>query len=251
MAFHKMLNDAFARFKANRHKRRARHGKVLKKRGGLGNAPYKSKRPVKERAVSMTVPGQIVPTQAYVSMPYSVITPYNSSANTYFQWRNGLYDPYVGTGGHQPLGSDQWANFYYYYRVLKIKGTARIVNKSTTVPCLAYQWGSLDLTIPATPGTFENPGNGKPKILGVSGGGHDVITVNMTIDCTTLLSQDVEQYEADDRNAGTLTSADPSRGIFTTLYIQSLDNSATIDVVVLFDFVYECQLFGSKTLESS
>ena len=35
-----------------------------------------------------------------------------------------LYDPYVGAGGHQPLGFDQWMTFYNHYQVIGAKATA-------------------------------------------------------------------------------------------------------------------------------
>ena len=39
-------------------------------------------------------------------------------------WRaNGIFDPYVGVGGHQPLGGDQYASFYKSYVVLGAKAT--------------------------------------------------------------------------------------------------------------------------------
>lgn len=34
------------------------------------------------------------------------------------------FDPYVGAGGHQPLGFDQWMTFYNHYQVLGAKATA-------------------------------------------------------------------------------------------------------------------------------
>jgi len=38
---------------------------------------------------------------------------------------NSIFDPYYATGGHQPMGHDQWANLYQNYRVLGAKITAR------------------------------------------------------------------------------------------------------------------------------
>lgn len=37
-------------------------------------------------------------------------------SSLYF-WANGIYDPQVSTGGHQPMGHDQWETFYNAYIV--------------------------------------------------------------------------------------------------------------------------------------
>lgn len=47
---------------------------------------------------------------------------------------NSIYDPNYTGGGHQPLGHDQWAQFYKTYKVLGAKITARFFwNDSATV----------------------------------------------------------------------------------------------------------------------
>lgn len=43
------------------------------------------------------------------------------------------YDPYVAAGGHQPLGFDEWMNFYEHYMVLGSKITAIGSNYTTGV----------------------------------------------------------------------------------------------------------------------
>lgn len=50
---------------------------------------------------------------------------------------NGMYDPFVALGGHQPSGFDQIMPFYDHYIVLSSKMTARYVPSVTSnvVPC--------------------------------------------------------------------------------------------------------------------
>lgn len=47
------------------------------------------------------------------------------------------YDPYVAAGGHQPLGFDEWMNFYEHYMVLGSKITA-IGSQTTAASADAY-----------------------------------------------------------------------------------------------------------------
>jgi len=54
---------------------------------------------------------------------------------------NGLVDPTVAVGGHQPLGRDQYATFYNRYRVTKVK--ALIVAGSITT----YAGGAIKLVV--------------------------------------------------------------------------------------------------------
>jgi hypothetical protein len=43
-----------------------------------------------------------------------------STADTFYEFSmNGAYDPYLGTGGGQPYGFDQWSALYRQYRVHK------------------------------------------------------------------------------------------------------------------------------------
>lgn len=45
---------------------------------------------------------------------------------------NSIFDPNLTAAGHQPMGSDQWAQFYQYYCVIGAKFTARYVPTSAT-----------------------------------------------------------------------------------------------------------------------
>jgi len=44
---------------------------------------------------------------------------------------NGLYDPYLGTGGHQPSGFDTWMAMYGFYNVMGCKATMKYANDAT------------------------------------------------------------------------------------------------------------------------
>jgi len=44
---------------------------------------------------------------------------------------NGLYDPYLGTGGHQPSNFDFWMQMYGFYNVVKCHVTMQYMNDAT------------------------------------------------------------------------------------------------------------------------
>lgn len=61
---------------------------------------------------------------------------------------NSIFDPDTGASTRQPLGHDQWANFYHSYQVLssRIRCTLTPTNQGTTTPGssvtpLAYHFG--------------------------------------------------------------------------------------------------------------
>lgn len=53
------------------------------------------------------------------------------------------YDPYVGAGGHQPLGFDQWMTFYNHFQVLGAKATAYGMVYGTAAGDSVYMIGQL------------------------------------------------------------------------------------------------------------
>lgn len=52
---------------------------------------------------------------------------------------NGMYDPNMALGGHQPMGFDQWMTVYDHFTVLGSKITVRYVpNTTTAFPPIAF-----------------------------------------------------------------------------------------------------------------
>lgn len=77
----------------------------------------------------------ILPRVTYVTLPYADTFPLimqspDYKANAPYKC-NGIFDPQYLTGGHQPLGRDQWEPFYDYYQVI----SARVaVSYDTSAP---------------------------------------------------------------------------------------------------------------------
>lgn len=78
------------------------------------------------------------PTSIIVKMRYAEsfsINPASTGlASEYNFCANGVYDPNLTGGGHQPMGFDQWSTNYNHYRVLGSRITIRPILDSTTSP---------------------------------------------------------------------------------------------------------------------
>lgn len=78
-------------------------------------------------------------------------------------YANSIHDPYVASGGHSPLLTDQWSNFYERYTVIGSKITIRPM--ATTNSTTGIVWGVIttqDSTPPASNATaLQEQGLGK------------------------------------------------------------------------------------------
>lgn len=93
------------------------------------------------RITTARLSSHIVPDKSYTVLNYNQrLTPAPLSGADYHQvFRgNSLYDPdYTGTGS-QPVGFDEWMQFYKYYRVFSSSITVRVLDNSSTAA--AAQW---------------------------------------------------------------------------------------------------------------
>lgn len=114
-----------------------KYKKTNKKRSYPRRKVYrKSKRYLIPKNPQYSTPGVVKKTHR-VNLCYREQVALSSSlgitGNYQFQL-NSIYDPNYTGGGHQPLGHDQWAQFYKTYKVLGAKITARFMwNSSATV----------------------------------------------------------------------------------------------------------------------
>jgi len=99
-----------------------------------------TKRSYKRKGQSPTTyPG--FPKNKIVKMTYVDYIPFDMSLTgsgyQYLYRANSIFDPQHATGGHQPLGADQWAQFYKKYMVLSSKCVAHFSSSqnATTLPC--------------------------------------------------------------------------------------------------------------------
>jgi len=221
----------------------------------------KRRRGKRELAPKMSVPGQIVPDKCLVTMPYFLndnVNMYNAAAaNRAF--RSAAYDPEYATGGHQPLGYDQWAMFYQNCRVYGVTGTVKFLNDS---PATKYYVGLLytdDVSsVPATGSTaMWEQQTVQPRLLGQPDGGHDVVTLKVHWKPAQTLGMTKEQFRTSDGTFGTMSSAS---GTVPTIVSFMLGLLWTTDgalgllndfVTVTYDLQFHCECFGRRPLPGS
>lgn len=95
---------------------------------------------------------------------------------------NGLFDPEVGVGGHQPLGFDQWCLFYKKYIVLGSRITCSVSASAvgTTNPAIfGIQLVEPQSTVPSNWDLIIEQGKTKYRILQVAANGLAIPSVSM------------------------------------------------------------------------
>lgn len=127
--------------------RRRRYGKRTYRRRRYRKRSYRKRRTINGVSTSKPLifaPGPRMPIaiggfppRKKVTLRYCEkfnVTP-GVSTNSYPYSMNGMFDPYLGTGGHQPLGFDQMMAVYQQYCVIACKATAQVFNESNSHAC--------------------------------------------------------------------------------------------------------------------
>lgn len=179
----------------------------------LQNRPMKAQLP----AVRVTLP-------FYSQQTLTAATP--SAWYTYSL--NNVYDPDVSGTGEQPLGFDQYAQFYGRYRVLGVRFVLSFVNTvsgAVNVGCFTATSSSL----PSTTGSwFIQPlPSTKSDLLSVSGGGHDAVTFSSSPSIPDVLGVNHREYVTEMDFAAT-TAGGPARQAFLHIVCAGLGVVPTV-----------------------
>lgn len=174
-----------------------------------------------------------------------------SANNTAFQWfrNNSIYDP-DGTGiGHQPLGYDQWSQFYGRYRVIGAKYRITISNATDTACKVgllavngAYSTSSINQT------AFEHP-HMMAKVVG-SQDGKDVVEFTKYFANPRIAGVSMTTYKADDRYQSQF-GTNPLEQISAVIQARSLDPSSGVGLKGSIHVIYYVELFDRNDLEIS
>lgn len=174
-----------------------------------------------------------------------------NSPSTYQLIVNGLYAPMVSGTTHQPMGFDQFAALYQFYKVLGAKITATFINDSNTLDTgNAYVGLQLHENASYVPNNIEEiaeRGRCVYKPLGIANGGNDIKKV-------TIKWSGKKWYGANysaPTYAGTI-SANPSEltycAIFNTADYTGNDGPE-VDILVTVDYIVEW--FGPLQMNQS
>lgn len=90
------------------------------------NRPKRRKYTPRKKSYAVIRQPQVIGDSSIVSLRYCDAFALDAGIATkaYDTWNAAsIFDPYVGVGGHQPLGADNWAQFYQHYVVIGAKAT--------------------------------------------------------------------------------------------------------------------------------
>ena len=161
--------------------------------------------------------------------------------------QTSLFDPYQGAGGHQPLGRDQWDNFYQRYRIYGMKYDIVAINTSTT--------NQVDVSVIYKPTTstastqdqmWELP-NSYPRVLGIEGAGNATTRFKGYMSVARVWGISNQRVNNDDIFQA-LFGANPSRMAY--LHCSSITSDAASASTVRWRIrvTYYCKLFERRTL---
>lgn len=68
-------------------------------------------------------------------------------ASDQWHWQTSCHDPYALTGGHQPLGWDQWKNFYTAYRVFGMSYKIQVASNTNMTSVVAVRKSPQEVAI--------------------------------------------------------------------------------------------------------
>ena len=127
----------------------------------------------------------------------------SGSAPVWHRFVNSIHDPDYETGGHQPLGHDQWATFYNSYRVRGIRYDVTFSNNGTTEPCYGVVLNkNQNTTVTSSDTLYERP-NTKILNMGIEGSGQSTRRVTGYHNCAQVLGLKRIQYTTEKATSAT------------------------------------------------
>jgi hypothetical protein len=141
---------------------------------------------------------------------------------------NSAFDPYFTGGGVQPLGFDQYAQFYGRYRVLSARVEVQWVARSTsTEPVTVGMYASPQSTLPALSAAWlvqPTPSLCVSTLTGANGGPCSV-THSRRFKIADVLGVTSREFH-DDQDFSAIFSASPPRPCYLQLFTRSLSGTA-------------------------
>lgn len=187
-----------------------------------------------------------MPDQLFVKLKYAQPLKLSgtTTANNTFR-ANSCYDPDLTGTGHQPMGYDQWSNFYKRVRVHGAMFKYQFHNSGTKATTV-YMYPSKDSTSALGTAAVEQA---MAKTLVVAPAtGSDLKTVTQYVDIRKFVGADINGSLDFSHNTG----ANPSTNLFMQIGCNITDETATaIAIDGLVEVVYYCEFFEREPLTQS
>jgi hypothetical protein len=162
-----------------------------------------------------------------------------------------ITDPDATGVGHQPLGYDQWAEFYNLYLALKSKLTVEFsLTASITSPVV------VGINVTRTPSTtfttfeeFIENGDGVHALLSPSIDGPVVRTLHLDASLKRLFN--LRNPRDEQSKYGAAFGSAPSNGMYFCIWTMALDQATTAGVSMLYSIDYDVSVSEPKNLTQS
>ncbi len=191
------------------------------------------------------------PDQTRVKLVYEDIYTLTTVSNPYstYTWRgNSVFDPDSSGGGHQPRYFDTYASVYNKYKVYNSSIMIEMINGSP-------QSGALFSIVPMTsvvsgttwPYVSELPRAKTSEIMPVS----SRYPFNLSHKATTTEINGLRPGQINDEDYGSAVTTNPTQIWYWNLYVQSIDNLATIGVSFRVRLVYDTLFYDRPDIAIS
>lgn len=155
------------------------------------------------------------------------MNPTAGTPQTFFFSANSIFDPNRTGTGHQPIGRDQWFNFYNHYCVVGSKITVNFTYGGATTqscPAICAVYLTDDITLTATsPDMLIEQGKSRWKYLPVAANSFATKTVYNTYSPKKFFN--IKDIKDNVTRLGALQTVSPSEEAFFCLYIGQIDTS--------------------------
>lgn len=199
----------------------------------------------------------LVPDRLITTLSYNDNIPLVKSSTGFQVWNcrlNSIYDPdYAIIAGHQPLGYDQWANFYQNYRVYKAKVICEFTNVGNypvRVGFLPYSSTQGQIAV-VDDDTFEQPHVVTKSVSNVDG--QNRCTLTKLVDIPRILGVSHLQFKA-----STLSQTNFGNNPITpylcngVAFAQNIDpNQAIVNVNLMVRIIFYVELMNRKVMAIS
>ncbi len=187
-----------------------------------------------------------VPDTMYCYLKYHIttgVTDISGFASQVFSI-NSLFDPSVTGGGHQPLGFDQWANFYDEYEVLSSSLTVLpIASENNPITMALYP------SITSTAATSINMASEQPysKVMRWS----NTTGSNLRGLKNWMSVRKLEGRNTNSVNFTATTGSSPTNQRFWVLILKSGQGASLNNILLDVTMIFKCKFFRRKVLSLS
>jgi len=209
-------------------------GHRLKRRRKNGGRSGTRKRRRTGRRTATGVPRGVrmagFPSQARATLRYVDnldFTPSGSAMTKYSYAANDLFDPQIATGGHQPMGFDQWSVWYNHYVVTSAKITVKLMPTSSTAQIMSAfgVFLSDDTATSSSSQVLKEQGLTKWKYFSHEQASRGVYTVSKTFNAKKFFG--VKDMRDNLARLGASVAASPAEIAVFIIWAQVVDEATT------------------------